>query len=227
MVLTVDVPSSTPYGTRVIRLPANGTCNCVINWGDGTTTSRVGTFSPLGDSVSKTYASTGTYTITITGTMTNYGDPFMVQTWLKSVTSWGTTGLTGLFGGFYGANQLTSLPSNSPPSTITNMSDTFAACTVFNQDISNWNVGNVTTMNAMFRDASSFNQNISTWSVGNVTNMNSMFQSATAFNQNLSSWITGLTSQPSSFSSSANATFANNANLRKPFLSNGTTRITT
>jgi hypothetical protein len=55
----------------------------------------------------------------------------------------------------------------------------------------------------------------------------SMFNAATAFNQNLSTWVTGLTAQPINFSGGANATFANNANNRKPFLAGGVTRINT
>jgi hypothetical protein len=54
-----------------------------------------------------------------------------------------------------------------------------------------------------------------------------MFNNATAFNQNLSVWVTGLTAQPSAFSSGANATFANNANGLKPYLSGGVTQINT
>ena len=40
----------------------------------------------------------------------------------------------------------------------------------------------------MFRSASVFNGNISSWNVSNVTNMSNMFENATAFNQNIGSW---------------------------------------
>jgi len=39
--------------------------------------------------------------------------------------------------------------------------------------------------------------------------------------------VTGLTAQPTNFSTSANATFANNANGLKPYLSGGVTQINT
>ena len=42
-------------------------------------------------------------------------------------------------------------------------------------------------MSAMF-NRSVFNQNISNWNVNSVTNMNSMFVRATLFNQDLSAW---------------------------------------
>jgi len=57
--------------------------------------------------------------------------------------------------------------------------------------------------------------------------MANMFNSATAFNQDLSGMVTGLTAQPSLFSSGANATFADNANGLKPYLSGGVTQINT
>jgi hypothetical protein len=56
---------------------------------------------------------------------------------------------------------------------------------------------------------------------------NQMFRNASAFNQNLSGIITGLTAQPVDFSTGANATFADNANGLKPFLSDGVTQINT
>jgi len=57
--------------------------------------------------------------------------------------------------------------------------------------------------------------------------MNFMFNSATAFNQDLSGMTTGLATQPTDFSTSANATFRDNANGLKPYLSDGVTQINT
>lgn len=47
--------------------------------------------------------------------------------------------------------------------------------TVFNQDISRWDVSNVTTMQAMFQHNKHFNQDLSSWHVSKVTNMSWMF----------------------------------------------------
>ncbi len=209
MIMVVDTTLNTespPYGARTIRVPVQGTYDCVIDWGDGTTStisgSRPQPVGPAGAGYEqKTYAVDGIYTITITGTMTGFGNYFIIQNCLTEVVSWGNTGLTSMIGGFYGASNLTSVPATPPPTTITNMSYMFNNCTIFNQNISSWNVSN-------------------------VTNMNSMFVNCENFNQNLSPWITGLTSQPSSFSDGANSTFRFSTTL-KPFLSNGTTRINT
>ena len=57
---------------------------------------------------------------------------------------------------------------------------------VFNQDISNWDVSNVLYMQAMFEN-SSFNQDINDWDVGSVVTMVSTFRNSD-FNQPLNNW---------------------------------------
>ena len=80
----------------------------------------------------------------------------------------------------------------------------------FNQDISQWNVGNVTSMKQMFINADAFNQDIGSWNVSNVTDMDEMFLAAASFNQDLSSWcVTNITSEPTDFSTSSPLTEAN------------------
>ena len=263
---------SVPLGSSAFGSPAP---NVIVDWGDGSNN----TYTSTGVK-SHTYSSTGTYQVTITGTLPewrqdNYGGTAK-QKALISVDKWtNALGLTSLRQAFDGAINLQAVPDNLPSGVttlqgafrltkiasptisswntsnvtnmygtfidavfnqpignwnvgnVTNMYYTFYNASTFNQNIGTWNVSNVTDMEAMFQGATSFNQNISSWNVGNVTNMPYMFQGATSFNQNLSSWITGLTSQPTAFTSGANAIFANNSNLLKPFLSNGTTRITT
>ena len=41
---------------------------------------------------------------------------------------------------------------------------------IFNGDISNWDVGKVVLMEGMFQDNSVFNQDLSSWDVSSVTN---------------------------------------------------------
>ena len=60
--------------------------------------------------------------------------------------------------------------------------------TVFNQDISSWDVSNVNHMGSMFCGATAFNQDLNAWDVSNVNHMGNMFLEAHAFNQNLSAW---------------------------------------
>jgi len=53
---------------------------------------------------------------------------------------------------------------------------------VFNGDISYWDVSNVTNMSFMFCRAKIFNQPLNNWDVSNVIDMSGMFKYAEAFN---------------------------------------------
>ena len=61
----------------------------------------------------------------------------------------------------------------------------FRQATLFNGDISIWDVSRVKTMNGMFMDSTSFNGDISNWDVSGVRVMDDMFSGATSFRQNL------------------------------------------
>ena len=76
-------------------------------------------------------------------------------------------------------------------SKVTDMSFMFSGCTLFDQDISNWNVENVTNMSKMFIDCTNFNQDISKWNVEGVKNMVCMFKNCSSFNKDLSNWNVG------------------------------------
>merc|ERR1712176_567285 len=49
-------------------------------------------------------------------------------------------------------------------------------------------MGNATTMNSMFRGNTVFNQDVTGWDVSKVKNMFSIFRDTVAFNQDLSTW---------------------------------------
>jgi surface protein len=76
-------------------------------------------------------------------------------------------------------------------SSVTDMQWMFSSASAFNQDVSTWNVAKVTEMYAMFNMATSFNQDVSTWDVGEVVSMNQMFWDATSFDQDISGWNVG------------------------------------
>ena len=52
---------------------------------------------------------------------------------------------------------------------------------IFNKDISNWNVSNVTSMRFMFYHARDFNIDIRKWNVRNVIEFDLMFRGANKF----------------------------------------------
>ena len=72
-------------------------------------------------------------------------------------------------------------------SEITDMSNLFDR-TLFNGDISRWDVSNANNMSCMFYGCESFNQDISSWDVSTVPNMEGMFCWCTSFNQDISGW---------------------------------------
>ena len=92
-------------------------------------------------------------------------------------------------------------------SNVTYMRGMFYTLTnsVFNQDISSWDVSNVTDMIGTFHYAASFNQDISSWDVSNVTDMLQMFYGAEAFNQDISSWDVDNVTNCALFSTDATA----------------------
>jgi surface protein len=183
--------------------------NIVVDWGDATTSTIT---SHLDAAVTHTYASAGTYSISITGTLpgfqfNNAGDKLKIL----NISSWGVLDIT-TNRAFTGCTNLTCSATDAPTITTTDLSFTFADCTNFNGNIGNWDTSGVNSMEGMFanapafnqplnwdtsgvtnmfrmfRGASAFNQNIGTWDTSEVTNMGGMFQIATAFNQDISAW---------------------------------------
>jgi len=144
-----------------------------------------------------------------------------------TINNWNTSEVTSMSEMFFAASAFNQDIGSWNTSEVTNMAGMFRSAIAFNQDIGSWNTSEVTSMTYMFNTASAFNQDIGAWDTSAVTNMANMFNSATAFNQDLSGMVTGLTAQPSLFSSGANATFADNANGLKPYLSGGVTQINT
>merc|ERR1719174_1647732 len=81
--------------------------------------------------------------------------------------------------------------SNWDVGQVTNMAHMFYRAILFDQDLSKWNVATITGMQAMFREAIAFNQDLSKWNVGRVTDMRTMFRGATSFKQVLcgDAWV--------------------------------------
>ena len=172
-------------GTTV-TLPLYGSVNVTVDWGDGTTPQTITT---TGDH-NHTYAAEGTYNVSITGSLSQFGhgqNSYSNANKLTKVTSFGNLGLTSLSGAFYNAENLTEVPA-ALPITVTNLSYMFHYAPSFNQDIGGWDVSRVISMSFMFCSAYGFNQDIGGWDVSSVTNMNSMFSFANSFNQDIGGW---------------------------------------
>lgn len=222
LVANVTRVGSTSSGDFQFRFAGNVSDTIDVNWGDGNVDTVIG-----GSITLHTYANTTTLkTIKIVGNTT--GLRFDDANKIMDVTNWGMSTINSSANMFANAKGLTTFSAQDTPILSGGTDFMFRGCAnLVDSNIANWDVSNVTTMRSMFREATSFNANISSWSVANLSNVNNMFQNASSFTQNLSSWTTNVVVQPSSFSANANATFANNANLRKPFLQGGTVRINT
>ena len=205
-------------GNNQIRLPltTDGTYNFNVDWGDQTS-DAITTWDQA--EVVHTYASPGTYTITINGTLKGWKFSYLGfndRNKIGNVSHWGDINLGNGGRNFWWAMYLTSDATDSPDltdttdtsemfygalrlngglsgwdiSNVTNMSNMFAWASAFNGDLSGWDTSNVTDMWGMFMGAEAFNQDIGGWNTANVTHMSGMFSEAEAFNQDIGGWNT-------------------------------------
>ncbi|GAB5517999.1 MAG: hypothetical protein RhofKO_02500 [Rhodothermales bacterium] len=160
-----------------------------VDWGDGV----VEHYSGIDPDPTHTYAQSGTYTVTVSGTF--LGIHFQrAPNWLRrhliDINQWGDMRWENMAGAFYGASELRTLSATDTPdlSRVTDMSFMFARASRFNHPIGDWDVSSVVDMSSMFDAAGSFNQPLDSWDVSNVTGMEHMFRSALSFNQPLANW---------------------------------------
>lgn len=216
---------TTETSNQRLALPVYfGSINAKVTWGDGSTTTETTagpvpnyangyTYSNTG--IGHVYANPGTYTVTISGYIQNWGftqasqwndirdwNSYDYHTRRMKVTSWGYIGIETLVAAH--ANLLyrpisdRSVPYRIPPTVkdISYMfqhtySDTVAAD--WDRDyISNWDVSNVEKMERTFyRCKGNFNTNLGNWNVSKVQNFNGTFYLASRFTgQGLQNWNT-------------------------------------
>lgn len=213
---TANTSGGSSASTQVkLPLVSAGTYNFTVDWGDGNQ-DTITTWNQA--ETTHTYSSSGTYTITISGTIIGWnfaatGDRLKIL----DISNWGlleiindsafrscgnldisatdapTISTTDLQYMFFSCTSLTTPDFTSwDVSGVTNMRQMFYNCTSFNGDISKWDVGNVTLMsdgsNGMFANCYVFNNDIGGWDVSSNTVFGGMFRNARAFNQNIGNW---------------------------------------
>ena len=159
--------------------------NYNVDWGDGMSDTGV-----MGD-ITHTYASEGTYTVTITGDFPRIffngsGDNEKILT----IEQWGSNTWSSMESAFFVCRNLDVLATDIPDfSEVTSTEFMFMACIamVGNASFNDWDVSNVINMRSMFDSTYSFNQPLGDWDVSKVTNMLSMFQGS-IFNQDIGDW---------------------------------------
>jgi len=165
-----------------------------IDWGDGQSDSNV-----TGD-ITHTYATSGIYTVTISGdfpqtyfTGKEDGVPTSDPYKLLSIEQWGDIKWLSANKAFYDANKLVDNSSANPMNypdlrLVTSASEMFYNALKFNGDTRYWQVSAITDMSSMFFNASKFNQDLSIWDVSALTSTEYMFYRAINFNQDISAW---------------------------------------
>lgn len=88
---------------------------------------------------------------------------------------------------YIGGPVLTTVPTQLPAS-IESLHGVFSGASIFNQNISTWDVGNVESFGYAFEDALLFNQPIASWDIHSARDMDGMFYGAESFNQDLYRW---------------------------------------
>jgi surface protein len=174
-----------------VTLPYNGvgTYTGTIDWGDGSVSAN--TFANR----THTYSGSGTWTITITGTITGWAttNAPTENNKLLEIKQWNNVrNVFGQAASFSGCSNLvlTGVTDTYDFDGIDNTTNMFANCTSITtiNNISSWNLSGVTNLGNMFNGCTNFNDNITTWDVSNVTSLSNMLYSANSFNQDLGSW---------------------------------------
>ena len=191
--------------------------NFTVDWGDGSSTSEVTSFSDTDKT--HTYADAGEYTVTIKGvceTFRNNGAGTKDK--LLQVLNLGNMGWKIFIQSFaFNTNLTTVLGGNT--SSVIDMEYMFRRATLADPDTSGWDTSNVTNMTYIFAFATSANPDTSGWDTSNMQGMSSIFYNATSANPDTSGWDT-----------SNATTFGNmfrNARSANPDVSNwNTSRVT-
>lgn len=169
-----------------LPLESSGAYNFLVDWGEDIPLERITAFDDPG--VTHTYASSGTYTVTITGiikgwSFNNAGDPAK----LTQISQVGSLQFGNSGGYFYGCANLDWSATDIPNlSGTTTMADAFRDCDniILIPNIELWNILGITNWTGAFRK-SNFAGPISGWGnkFRNVINVANMFRDNTTFNK--------------------------------------------
>ncbi|NJL13444.1 MAG: BspA family leucine-rich repeat surface protein [Microscillaceae bacterium] len=202
-----------------ITIPTNAGANYTVYWENTGNPSINGTAGPFTGSATIDFPDIGTYQVEISGDFPriffNFGGDAQK---ILTIEQWGDIAWQTMGNAFAGCSNLTYNATDVPDMTtfpVTETNNMFNGATVFDGDLSGWDMSGVTNMGSMFADATtfnngnqaltwntssaqlmdrvffnatSFNQDISTWNVSSVTDMSNMFEGASSFDQNIANW---------------------------------------
>ena len=191
-----DAAGNTISGTDQVKLPLNssGTYNFTVDWGDGTQ-DTITSYNQA--ETTHTYATVGSYDITIDGTCEGWGFPITSEdnSKLTGIKQWGNVKLHDYGYQFRFCSNLSSYTATDilDTSNLTNMRQMFYGCQMpTGFDVSDWDTSNVTDMTSIFRSATPpTGFDISGWDTSSVASMSYMFRDATLPDGfDISTWAT-------------------------------------
>lgn len=179
-----------------ITLPLlnNSTNNFIANWGDGTS-DTITAYNAA--EITHTYASAGTYTVTLNGTIgafhfNNGGDKLKIL----EIKQWGSSTLGATIRGFWGTRNCDITAMDRPTITGIQLERAFAQSGTdvvggnpF-RNIGTWDIKTITNINNAFQDNVSFNEPLNDWYMDNKTSLYLTFEGCERFNQPLNKWNT-------------------------------------
>jgi surface protein len=177
--------------TQITITTATSDQNYTVDWGDDSEDTVVA------GEITQTYASAGTYTVSINGDFNNFVFNAASNTAssdtdakkLLSVEQWGDIQWSTMANAFNDCENLVLNATDAPDlSQVSDMSYMFEYAESLNSDLNHWDVSSVTNMKAMFKGAENFNGDISSWNVSSVETMFGMFTDADQFNSDISLW---------------------------------------
>ena len=196
--------TTSPAESITLPLRSGYSYNALVDWGDSSS-STITAFDDA-DRIHE-YTSSGTYTVSITGTFecihfNNNGD-----TKIKAITQWGNRPWAAVDGAFYGCSALTITASDSPNLTaVTSMGLMLAVTGLTTENLNAWDTSGITDMNSVFYNCSTANPTVTNWDTSAVTTFAAMFSTCPLANPNVASWNTALAqSMVSMFFNSDNA----------------------
>jgi surface protein len=175
------VNTSLGNGNATFVIPTSGSYSYdyIATWTLVSDPSVTGSESGLTGTSTITFPSGGQYDIEITGLFPamEFGKFSTDPTKVIGIIQWGSNQWQSMLRMFYSCYNLSLYLATDQP-----------------------DLGEVTSMQSMFYNASLFNGDISGWDVSGVTNMSDMFSGAASFNRDLSGWcVSGISPQPLGF----------------------------
>ena len=165
--------TTTDNETITLPLKSGAIYNFTVDWGDFSS-STVTSWDDLDKT--HTYATAGTYTVTISGRLdhwyfANTGD----KDKLLEVADLGATGMKSLWNAFYGCSNLHSI-SGGDISNVTSMPSAFReTISLTNLDLSSWDTSKVTNFHSAFRRTGLQSIDFSLFSTSSALNMELVF----------------------------------------------------